>query len=85
MICPAVSHSLKDFLPEIVLVGMVDEVQVFHYDRNTRRAEPGQDWMNQITAGHQSTGRRRLLVLSTSSKSTLNLQNGSSTKLKAHV
>ncbi len=29
---------------------MVDDVQTDHYDSNTKRAEPKQDWMNKVTA-----------------------------------
>uniref|UniRef100_UPI003AAD8E4A major histocompatibility complex class I-related gene protein-like n=1 Tax=Centroberyx gerrardi TaxID=166262 RepID=UPI003AAD8E4A len=49
------THSLRYFytassqvpnFPEFVAVGMFDEIPVIHYDSNTKRAEPKQDWMN---------------------------------------
>ncbi|KAK5884084.1 hypothetical protein CesoFtcFv8_020347 [Champsocephalus esox] len=52
------THSLTYFdtassgvtnLPEFVSVGFVDDVEMNHYDSNTKRAEPKQDWMNSIT------------------------------------
>ncbi|XP_068432168.1 class I histocompatibility antigen, F10 alpha chain-like [Clinocottus analis] len=54
----AVIHSMKNFetassglpnFPEYVSVGMFDELQVDHYDSNTRRVEPKQDWMIRFT------------------------------------
>ncbi|XP_036945636.1 H-2 class I histocompatibility antigen, Q9 alpha chain-like [Acanthopagrus latus] len=55
----AVTHSLKYFytgssgvpnFPEFVVVGLVDEVEMFHYDSKIRRTEPKQDWMSRATA-----------------------------------
>nr|AAL11412.1 major histocompatibility class I receptor [Sander vitreus] len=54
----AVTHSMKYFytassgvpnFPEFVGVGLVDDVEMVHYDSNTKRTEPKQDWMSRVT------------------------------------
>ena len=79
-------HSLKYFhtassgvpnFPEFVGIGLVDDVQITHYDSNTKRTEPKQDWMKKVTAdypqyweeetenfiGHQSTNKASIEIL----------------------
>ncbi|XP_053722761.1 major histocompatibility complex class I-related gene protein-like isoform X2 [Synchiropus splendidus] len=54
----AVFHSLKFIrtassgvknVPEFMEVGLVDDVVFSHYDSNSRRVKPKQDWMTQLT------------------------------------
>ncbi|XP_029975895.1 class I histocompatibility antigen, F10 alpha chain-like isoform X2 [Salarias fasciatus] len=51
-------HSLKYFytaasnvpnFPEFVSVGQLDDIEVNHYNSNTRRFVPKKDWLNKIT------------------------------------
>uniref|UniRef100_A0A667XSC6 Ig-like domain-containing protein n=1 Tax=Myripristis murdjan TaxID=586833 RepID=A0A667XSC6_9TELE len=58
-LCPTVLHALRYFstassgvpnFPEFVVVGLVDDVQMVHYDSNTQRAEAKQGWMEKVTA-----------------------------------
>ncbi|XP_030596140.1 H-2 class I histocompatibility antigen, Q9 alpha chain-like [Archocentrus centrarchus] len=55
----AVTHSMKYFFtassevpnfPQFVEVGMVDDVQMVHYDSDTEKEVLKQDWMNKVTA-----------------------------------
>uniref|UniRef100_A0A672G074 Ig-like domain-containing protein n=1 Tax=Salarias fasciatus TaxID=181472 RepID=A0A672G074_SALFA len=55
---PKKIHSLKYFytastqvpnFPEFVIVGLVDEYPIEHYNSNTQRLQPKQDWMNKVT------------------------------------
>lgn len=42
------SSEVPNF-PEFVVVGMVNNVQMMHYDSSTSRAVPKQDWMSKVT------------------------------------
>uniref|UniRef100_A0A672GCJ6 Ig-like domain-containing protein n=1 Tax=Salarias fasciatus TaxID=181472 RepID=A0A672GCJ6_SALFA len=64
-------HSLKYFytaasnvpnFPEFVVVGLVDDYTILHYDSNTRRAVPKQDWMNKITEEDPSYWERQTQI-----------------------
>uniref|UniRef100_G3N8N8 Ig-like domain-containing protein n=1 Tax=Gasterosteus aculeatus TaxID=69293 RepID=G3N8N8_GASAC len=68
----ALTHSLKYFytassgvpnFPEFVIVGLLDEVEMFHYDSNTRRAEPRQDWMSRVTEDDPQYWKRYTEIL----------------------
>uniref|UniRef100_H3CHP6 Ig-like domain-containing protein n=1 Tax=Tetraodon nigroviridis TaxID=99883 RepID=H3CHP6_TETNG len=57
--CFAVTHTLNYFhtvssgvpnFPEFVAVVMVDDVHISHYDSNTRRTQPRQEWMENVNA-----------------------------------
>ncbi|XP_061758788.1 major histocompatibility complex class I-related gene protein-like isoform X6 [Nerophis ophidion] len=54
----AVTHSLQYFhtassqvtnFPDYVVVAYIDDVEIGHYDSNTRKAEAKQEWMNRFT------------------------------------
>ncbi|XP_053719127.1 class I histocompatibility antigen, F10 alpha chain-like [Synchiropus splendidus] len=47
------SSGVPDF-PEFVAVGLVDDVQILHYDSYSRRSELRQDWMKQVIADQPS-------------------------------
>ncbi|CAL8373995.1 unnamed protein product [Boreogadus saida] len=49
--CYTASSGLSTF-PEFVAVGMVDGVQMLHYDSNSRRTVLKQDWMEQVIRDH---------------------------------
>ncbi|XP_072314413.1 class I histocompatibility antigen, F10 alpha chain-like [Eucyclogobius newberryi] len=42
------SNGVKNF-PEYISVGYVDGLQIDHYDSDTQRAKPKQEWMKKIT------------------------------------
>ncbi|XP_030597025.1 major histocompatibility complex class I-related gene protein-like [Archocentrus centrarchus] len=51
-LCATENHVLQYFYTgssEFVVVGMINDVQIIHYDSSSRRAEPTQDWMIRVT------------------------------------
>ncbi|XP_076027652.1 major histocompatibility complex class I-related protein 1-like isoform X2 [Genypterus blacodes] len=68
----AVLHTSRNFytassevpnFPEFVFVTYVDDVLTEHYDSNTQRAEPKQDWMNKVTAEEPQYWERNTQIL----------------------
>ncbi|XP_053722765.1 H-2 class I histocompatibility antigen, Q9 alpha chain-like [Synchiropus splendidus] len=49
LIYQATASSGVHHFPEYVEVGLVDDVVFSHYDSNSRRVEPKQDWMTRLT------------------------------------
>uniref|UniRef100_A0A4W5JW82 Ig-like domain-containing protein n=1 Tax=Hucho hucho TaxID=62062 RepID=A0A4W5JW82_9TELE len=61
------THTLKHFysassevtnFPEFMVVGMVDDVEMVHYDSNIQKAVPEQDWMKQTDAEYWEREKR---------------------------
>nr|XP_040043855.1 H-2 class I histocompatibility antigen, Q9 alpha chain-like isoform X3 [Gasterosteus aculeatus aculeatus] len=90
----ALTHSMKYFytassgvpnFPEFVAVGLLDEVEFSHYDSNTRRTEPRQDWMIRLTEDDPQYWKRSTEIFMGNQqvfKGTLKQQNNASTKLE---
>uniref|UniRef100_A0A4W5R8R5 Ig-like domain-containing protein n=1 Tax=Hucho hucho TaxID=62062 RepID=A0A4W5R8R5_9TELE len=62
-----VTHTLKHFysassevnnFPEFMVVGMVDDVEMVHYDSNIQKAVPEQDWTKQPDAEYWEREKR---------------------------
>ncbi|CAN9503767.1 unnamed protein product [Ophioblennius macclurei] len=70
----SVTHSRKEFytyisltevpkLPEFLVFTFLDGVQIIHYDSDSKKAVPKQDWLNKITDDYPSFWMEKSAVL----------------------
>ena len=59
MKCYYTASSQVQNVPEFVVVTMVDDVQVCHYDSNIRRVVSKQDWVNRVIEDDPEFLKRR--------------------------